>query len=1163
MSLMLLVGVAQAEPPKLILFGTFGSGVPGSSLPAQATEAALGVAVDNSALTSAGDVYVANFFNGSINKFDASGTLGNPSPFGSELHASAAVNPVNGDLYVLNPIGSIETYDPQTGALVTECVKISPGTGSYTNSTCTTAGSGGEYEIVTRQPFSVPSAHNFVLFPGFTLGIVQIATDSSGNVYVPETFKEVEKSPAGSGEFERVPNDQVLEYSPTGELLKTFTGGSGAGRLNEPTAIAVDSSGNLWVVDAGNNRIEELSAVDSPVGKPIPIESETEGLGSRLNSIALDGHGDVFAIVHNGGSCGSVGPPCAHLVEYDSTGMQVADLGAGSFESCSGSCPHYPPMVAANESSGRVYVTDGAKESVWIFAPPAAPIIAKALTAEVTASEAKLGALVSPGGLATSYRFEYGTTTAYVSSTPIPAGSVGEGFASKAVWAAAGGLEPGTTYHYRVVATNELGTAASPDQTFTTLSAEQAACPENEEFRIGFSARLPDCRAYELLTPPVKTSVEFDAGVNKQGAAPAREGMALPLITEEPLPSAPSGGQYYVGTRGTDGWTLEDIIPLESYTGVVCNGHNDQAGAYSDDISKAVLEIGSNTSASQPVDSNKEACNAEGLEVVPGEPVGYKNLLVRANTTRTYRLVNNLNAAPRGVTPADASLRGASADLSHVVFSEAAPLTPNAAYGVEELYEWDEGVVRLVTVLPDGTPVVGSLAQAPISAAHEQAISVEGSHVLFTSGGSLYDRVEGQRTVEVDKALPDASGPSSGGVFQGASADGSRVFFTDANQLTAGSTAASKEPDLYECRIVEVAGNLQCDLTDVTVAKAGEHADVLQVSGLGSQDSTHVYFTAKGVLANNKREYEYTDTKGNSHKATEEAKKGENNLYVSDGSGATFIATLVPATNPGEPEEGSGPVSPDGTWFAFVSRKSLTGYENADIGTGLPQNEIFLYSAGSASHPPTLECASCKPSGEAPTAGFGGAPKGLVSSERRPLSDGGRLFFESQEALVPSDTNGQFDVYQYENGQPSLISSGTSDTESTFLGASESGDDAFFGSNQQLVPQDTQPGLRVVYDARVNGGFPSVASPPECTTPEGCRGAASPQASLYGAPASQTFSGLGNLTPPVAAKPAVKTKPTKCKKGYTKNKKGRCVKKGKKKSKSKAKRASHNRRTGR
>ena len=184
--------------------------------------------------------------------------------------------------------------------------------------------------------------------------------------------------------------------------------------------------------------------------------------------------------------------------------------------------------------------------------------------------------------------------------------------------------------------------------------------------------------------------------------------------------------------------------------------------------------------------------------------------------------------------------------------------------------------------------------------------------------------------------------------------------------------------------------------------------------------------------------------------------------------------------------------------------------------------ELFLYSAGSGSHPPSssapratpranlrsqkavwcerLETASKKSSG--------------VFRTRHLLTDAGQVFFETREALVPSDTNGQLDVYEYEGGHVHLISSGTSSFESNLEDVSESGDDVFFRSNQQLVPQDNQEGQIVIYDARVAGGFAEPSSPPPCTTADACRTAVSPQPSIYGAPASQTFSGVGNLARP-------------------------------------------------
>jgi hypothetical protein len=1081
---------AQAEPPKLVSYGQFSA----------QQQYAVGVAVEGS-----GDLFVSgflgeNFAPSTVVKLDPSGKLlSPPSPFGSAYYSGVAVDPTNGDVYVLGEEGGVLTpptpakifvYDPNTGAPV--------GT-----------------------PFEVPVSRNF----DGLLTDVQIAADSAGNVYVPV-----------------VPANEVLEYSPSGTLLKTFTG-SGAGALKEPTGVAVDSSGNLWV--AGNNRIVELDSSGAPVevnGKPVEIKSE--GVGS----VALDGHGDVFAVVYNSADpCGAKGSSCLHLVEYSSEGRQLADVGAGNFGGETGEEERFLSMVAVNRASGRVYVT--ANGTVWVFGPPVAPVVDRELTAEVGASEAKLGALVNPGGVETDYRFEYGPTGAYGSSTPFPEGSVGEGVESHAVWAAASGLAPGSTYHYRVVASSELGTAYGPDQTFTTLTAEQAACP-NEQMRGGFSARLPDCRAYELVTPPVKSSAQFDGELSMAYASKAAaDGEALTLTIREPRPGAPTGGEAYVARRGAGGWIAEDIMPFESYDGLVC-AEKQPVYAYSEQVTKDVIQAGggSRASASENNQEDPESCNPEGSQVVSGEPVGYENLLVRENATGAYRLVN---VAPPGVTPADAHFQAASADLSHVIFTETSPLAEGATYGVKNLYEWDEGTLRLVSVLPDGTAVPGSLPGKTAGTyglflADEGVVSSDGSHVLFTYAGALYGRIDGQRTVQIDEQQ-GVSGPSGGGSFQAATSDGSKVFFLDENRLTAGSTAAAGEPDLYECALPE--GASKCELTDLTVAAAGEHADVLRVTPLGPHDSSDVYFVAKGVLASNTREI--TNSEGKT--VVEGAEAGKENLYLWNGEKTTFVATGVLDNR----RLGFEQTSPDGKWLSFGSEKSLTGYTNESTA------ELFLYSAATGQ----LACASCNPTGEPPVANGGvrpheeayGETKGIFTTPtRNVLTDAGQVFFETTEALVPSDTNGQRDVYEYEGGGAYLISSGTSSSESALEDVSESGNDVFFRSNQQLVPQDNQEGQFVTYDARVAGGFAEPSSPPPCTTADACRTPVSPQPSIYGAPASQTFSGLGNLAPPPPTVVKKVTKKTvKCKRGLVKNKKGKCVRK---KSKKQAKRATNNRR---
>ena len=963
----LCAGVAQAEAPKLISYGDF-----------SAPQSVVGVGVE-----PGGEVFVAGLFDsskgtsGHIEKFDAAGKpLSPPSPFGEDRYTGVAVNPANGDVYVLDNVleaseegfeAVIGTYDPSSGALLSS--------------------------------FSVPKSGN--AFFG-SLTAVQIATDSSGNLYVPVA-----------------PENEVREYSPSGTLLQTFTG-SGAGALSEPTGVAVDSSGDVWVADAKDNRIEELGPAGAPIG-----EIKSEG----VQSVALDGHGDVFAIVRNSADfCGSLEPPCSHLVEYGSAGSQLADIGASEF------APNETfglrSMLAVNGSSGQVYVTDSGNERVWIFGPPTAPTVGNELAAKVTTSEAKVGALINPGGLNTIYNFEYGTTSAYGHTTPFPQGNVGEGVSARAVWASANGLAPGTTYHYRVIATNELGTSSGPDETFTTGTAEAVACP-NEELRSGFSAALPDCRAYELVTPPNKVSAQPDETTiptRVQGNLAAREGDRFSFVSIEVLPGADAGGYEYLSTRGSTGWMPESVLPRQSYTDDRCTLGDTHVQAYSADMKEAVVYDGGNEKAGERKEL-RGGCGVEPIEVASGEPMGYENLLLRDNEDGSYRLIN---VTPPGTTPANAHFDSASSDLSRICFSEHARLTPDAPAGVENEYEWIAGSLRLVT---------------------------------------------------------------------------------------------AAEPQ--QCRVAQ---------------------EVEAGGSKPNEASGYKYFVSRSVL---------TGAETNQH--GEGAQEGQLNLYLSHGGAMTFIATVPDRDYCVFEGTACSRVSPDGRFLAFSSHKSLTGYENHGA------FEIYLYDAASNQ----LACASCNPSGEAPTVepGPGIEPGAHINAETlggapHYLTADGQVFFETLEALLPSDTNGQSDVYEYEDGQLHLISPGTSAKPSVFLDASENGGDVFFLTRLQLLPGATNEEALSIYDARVDGGFAEPSAPPPCVTADSCRAPVSPQPTIFGAPTSSTFSGVGNLAPPAAVKSRAKPKKrvAKCRKGLVRRK-GKCVKKPRKKA-GKSAHAPVNNRTG-
>jgi len=184
--------------------------------------------------------------------------------------------------------------------------------------------------------------------------------------------------------------------------------------------------------------------------------------------------------------------------------------------------------------------------------------------------------------------------------------------------------------------------------------------------------------------------------------------------------------------------------------------------------------------------------------------------------------------------------------------------------------------------------------------------------------------------------------------------------------------------------------------------------------------------------------------------------------------------------------------------------------------------------------------------------------------------DDGTLFFNSSDALVPSASGGQQNVYEYNDGQVYAISDVASGYPSFFMDASASGEDVFFASANEVLPGLPTSGNVAVYDARVDGGFPVSISTPSCESGDGCKPAPSSQPSLFGAGPSETFKGPGNLAPPPAvAKPKPKT--VKCPKGrhpsHNKSKgkhpsHNKCMKSKHRKRKSKAKRSAHtNRRT--
>ncbi len=779
------------------------------------------------------------------------------------------------------------------------------------------------------------------------------------------------------------------------------------------------------------------------------------------------------------------------------------------------------PALAAAPETPEVSVQTPVSGTFTTGIAPA-PVISEEAVVNVASGSATFQALVSPEGSETTYRFEYGTSDAYGASVPLPDGSAGAGTSALAVQAHTQTLQAHTTYHYRVIATNAAGTTDGPDQSFTTQT-------------VGGALTLSDGRQWELVSPPVKDGARIMPADQEGGglAQAAEDGGAVTYLANAPIetPAGNANESQIFSVRGANGWSSRDIEPPHSEAIEAPIGRGQQYRFFSSDLSLGIL---------QP------SVGKEGLEA----------LLSPEATEYTVYLHNNADDASAGFVPlvtaanvppgtefkgvaGDAfnsrvTFVAAAPDASHIVVKARAALTSTPTE--KGLYEWAAGRLQLISILPDGTAAPGP------ELGLRGAISNDGSRLVWSSEVGLYLRdVAKGETLQLDAVQGGSGTEGAGPIFQLATGDGSRVFFTDTQRLTADATSKAFSPDLYECEIIEEAGRLICDLADLTVDEhTGESADTGMVLG-ASEDGSYVYFMAAGALA-----------------AGAAPSPCGCNLYVRHGGTTRFIAAISPPTvEQYGPRALTARVSPNGRYLTFMSDESLTGYDNRDASSGSADEEVYLYDAASNQ----LVCVSCNPIGSRPigssyvgssyipgSPGISVGPGISLSDARyqpRYLSDSGRLFFDSADSLIAQDTNGTVDVYEYEppgvgdcdtasatfgeasGGCVGLISSGSSVEESSFMDASADGGDVFFITTAQLASQDFDNAYDV-YDAHAcSAAVPCTSpavSPPPCTSADSCRVAPSLQPGAFGAPATATFVGVGNAVAP-AGGPVVKPKP--------------------------------------
>jgi hypothetical protein len=1095
------------------------------------------IAVDNSGSATDGNIYVTQGFPNVINIFSEDGEyLGQLSESSGGAFTEAcgvAVDP-SGAVYVGDYSGGIHKFVPAANPPVNGDHTTSF---SSTTNPCTLAAGAG------------PSAG--FLFAARYRNVISKLDSSTGEL-------KYEVSPDSNTTISVDPNTGNV-FAATGTTIKEFDA-SGAGSAtsvssftlaSEAQGVAVrGSSGDIYASRFGTSKVEVFGGLVTvpavTTGVASNVEETTATVNGTVNPDGVElsecsfeygkttGYGQSAPCAQSAATIGSGTSPVA--VSADLSGLE---LGA-----------EYHFRLVAKNPNGTV---NGADEDFKLESPP---VIKAAWSEGVTFTEAVLKAQVNPEGLPSTFHFEYGTTASYGQSTAEKA--LGSDEADHTVGAFLEGLQPATTYHYRVVATNSIGTAQGPDHTFTTYArlTQDTSCP-NQAFRSGQSAALPDCRAYEMVSPVDKNGGEIERGFNSAfpgagffQATPSGEEFAYSSTTSfGDQPSSQVSNQY-IGTRNAQGWSSHGVnppvtpltIPYGLFSPYLLHR---QYQAFSEDLSSGWLLSDNDPALAGGADGflniDRYDSESDGFEAVTvNEPTEYGGPEGEAHTM-------------------ELEFKGASADGSLSAYEAKAALTPDASGTLFHVYAFSGGEVHLVSVLPDGTqsPAHSVVGQRNADRGQgyadtvDRAVSEDGSRIFWTSGselgpGKIYVRenptqpqsaISGGKCTEPAKACTIAVSESvttGRSQFWTASADGSKAVF----QVQEESSPLKE--NLYEF-------DVESETPTLIAGEVGSAASNLPAGGVvgASEDLSYLYFVSKEDLDAG-------------------ATAGQRNLYLDRDGSIEFIATLsaadmgvdedAPHVASRKPVDRTSRVTPDGRHLAFMSTESLTGYDNTDaIGTspissnGDADFEVFLYDADAQQ----LTCASCNPSGARPVGGPLLHPFAIWNNTKfkdpagvfnfvevwaaawipswenefhpsRVLSDdGNRLFFNSFDALVPWDTNGVQDIYQWEaqgsgsckeaGGCISLISTGQSAQKSEFLDASADGDGVFIRTASSIDSRD--PGRYDAYDARVGGGYPTPTEPPPCVG-DACQSV--PSAPNDPTPASAGFRGAGN---PPAKKP--------------------------------------------
>lgn len=1074
-----------------------------------------GIAVD-----SRGIVYVADSQRGLIRRYDSENANGTGERFLEPIGDDVAIQKTFGEPYVIaftayGDVSELEVSDGTTplsggaGASVTTAKE--GGAESYEVQELTVDATEGQFRLtfngqttadipynanpeeLKQALLALPSLEASPLLAGAvntSLSGIEVDPDSDGAgpdtdaLFVANTLKPGRPGPNGIQQFgpSNLPgmttaptaadaiHGSVVDLSAfidlgldpgTGRLFVsskgTILGGTDGGNHG---VYVLDEAGPLPSVDIeAASEVTATSATVSgtvnPNGPPdasVSVEYSTDGSTWKSGPKSLVGSQTTPQVV---------GPTLEpHPFGLEPNTLYYVRLAAAK--------PFAPPVVSASQTFTTL--TEG-------------PHVETAGSPLRTSTTVQFSGRVNPRNAATEYRFEYGSqgpcaSNPCVESAPL---SAGEGGKIRLVSQWIGGLEPGTTYHYRVIADN--GNADGPslggDMTVTTRSSDKLLSHGE------FPGPAESDRAWEQVSLA-------DTGGNPVAGAHAISSDGSRAIYQvfggTPLSDTGTVFNQLFAERTPSGWRSEAIYPPRDE--LIATSWLPPAGP-GDLSSQVVVNIDNTTLATTIWRVGPGRAASKVYQPESGDYVG--PIMVSADGTRVLAVLNG-------------------------------PLDPAFSVGGLHLYDISSGEPKLVGLMPDDTPaacgVGGSGAyDLPIDYVDRAThwVSADGRFAFFPSQGDecsgssqLYARDFLSGKTELLSG-PPVSGPACSAALIRSTSD--EVFFWTKTRLDPEDTVSddgcansSVDGDVYRYDLGE--GSLDC----VTCVVAGLDASVIVTPGNHDSAPDNV-----GIAPNGSRVYFRSPealvpgaASGGAYRV--EVQSAEL-AYVGDVGGASI----------GSRAAVGGAITSDGSMIAFRSASAALNPVGGVDNSGSLQYYIYNDTARS------LTCVSCPADGSLPRAPVDPDERLAPPNASEPganktlLAESGSLVFTTTTPLTTADQNtaragkdplAGTDVYEWRDGRQLLVTDGLTNwplgAEPEISGISPSGRDAFFTAAARYTP-DAPDGIRRLYDARIGGGFVFPEEPEPCPL-EACQGTPEGAPSDV-APATGTFVGPGNLSP--------------------------------------------------